>query len=201
MLNIVLLESILCKCRIGNMTIFQGVLQILCAEVSNNPNMIDEAWSQIPKDLRPTVSKKIATIKDYFNDGRYPMLTMEAAIWGIVINAIRVACEVKIPERQKEMCGFAKSDIVQFFQDLSNHWNLRKAVYDACNLAVPDFQMLRALMTCDTISIEKLKVVVQHICEEGPTGEKKMPPEVAAIINPNRFDGGTYGNFQNHEET
>lgn len=195
MLTNALLSSLLCACRGINPSVFYLTLSILFARISNNPNEIDEAWRQVPKDKQREVDRKVKAILNYFNDPRYSALMEGPAIWGLIINVIKVACKLEsVPARQQELCEFESSEVVEFLNNLLDRWTLRQEVYSACNIGSSDWQLLRVLMTADHLTLESMTIIVKFFSAEGPSGLKALPPEVANAVHLSRFGdhGGTF---------
>ena len=178
----------LCRCNTGNNSIFWHTLNVLLGMIDDNPERAAEAWSQLPKDnqvLKRHVEKKIRDINGYFRNVRFTGLSRTTALWGVVINALKVAGESKnVTDLQKEIFSFPEKEVLEFFQLLIQNAPLCREIHKACDQASSDLRTLGAVVMALQLDEKTLTAIVQFFNDEGPVELDAYPAEVMEAIDP-----------------
>lgn len=194
------LKATLCQCRMVD-SVFSYTLLVLLAMVEENPEQIALAYAQIPKDQRskiePEVTKKVKAINSYFHNVKFKGLSKTAAIWGTIINALKVEGEASnVTDRQKEVFKFGEGEVLYFFQMLLNDVALCREINRACNQPTADMRALGAIVMVEVLDERLLKGLVQFFTAEGPSEDNSFPPEVLEAIDPNHVGMPSSSKFQ-----
>lgn len=188
MLDYSKIMAVLCKCCIGKDSVLWHTLSVLLGMIDDNPERAAEAWSQIPKNnqvLKRAVEKKVGDINRYFRNVRFTGLSRTTALWGVLINALKVAGESKnVTNLQKEIFSFPEKEVLEFFQLLIQNTPLCREIHKACDQPSSDLRTLGAVVMATQLTEANLTAIVQFINDEGPIDLDGYPDEVMQAIDP-----------------
>lgn len=126
--------------------------------------------ARVPDEFRADLAPRHAKINAYFDNVRYALLDPAAAIWGTVVNSLRVAAGVpSVTPEQKSTFDFPLESLVAFVRAAHATPSL-DALHQAFRpMPAPDCQALAALLHPNArLDARSVGALVRMLSAEGP---------------------------------
>ncbi len=154
---------------------FYWVLRLKQAELEDG---LDIALRAVPPTQKVPVLTAHRKVNVYFDNIRYAMLDPITQVWGVLVNAMRVAADLdSATALQRETFGFPLSSIVTFFIAARDRMEIADALHRVFRcMPTPDCQTLAALFNVHVparIDDQNLVRIVRLLDAEGPLTEEE----------------------------
>lgn len=147
------------------------VLKLQLADiVGDDPRRVQQS---IPEDMREDVSRRREQVREYFDDVRYVTLEPVVALWGTVVNSLRVAANTdRATSVQKEVFAFPRDSVLAFFHSARERMEVADSLYHAYRaMPAPECQALAALLNVHVdarLDVDGMCRLVRLLDHEGP---------------------------------
>jgi hypothetical protein len=139
--------------------------------------------ARVPAALRDEVARRHRAIVAYWDNVRYALLDPLAAVWGTVINGLRVACHVRSVTPEQARVFAVPIDSVVTLLRAAHSTSASERLYDAFRpMPAPDCQALAALFHPNARLDESGVVnLMRLLSAEGPVTQEES--EALAVFN------------------
>lgn len=175
------------------------VLRLQLADISSDGT--ERVQRAIPEDIREEVVRRRAQIREYFDDVRYVTLEPVVALWGTVVNSLRVAANTdRTTTVQKDVFAFPRDSVLTFFHCARERMEIADSLYHAYKaMPAPECQALAALLNVHVdarLDVDSMCRLVRLLDHEGPMSaeESRM---LRTLMNTNLVDA-TFRGLRGH---
>ena len=175
------------------------VLKLQLAEITgDDPGRVLRA---VPDDSRDDVVKRRAQVREYFDDVRYVALEPVVALWGTVVNSLRVAANTdRATDVQKRVFAFSRESVLAFFHCARERMEIADSLYHAYKaMPAPECQALAALLNVHVdarLDVDAMCRLVRLLDHEGPMSAEEART-LSALTNTSLVDA-TFRGLRGH---
>ncbi len=162
------------------------VLRAKAADTNGIPGS-PRVLADVPAELRSRVNEAMAADRKYWDNVRYANLDRVTQLWGVVVNAVRVAADSPMAtDGQRAVFKFPAESIVDFFRSCRERMEIADALFHAFKpMPAPECQALAALLNVHVdapLDVPLMKRIVLLLDDEGPLSEQESA-DLATLSN------------------
>ncbi len=152
------------------------VLKLQLADIVGDD--VRRVHQSIPADIRDEVIRRRAQVREYFDDVRYVTLEPVVALWGTVVNSLRVAADSdRATGVQKQVFAFSRESVLTFFHCARERMEIADSLYHAYKaMPAPECQALAALLNVHVdarLDVDSMCRLVRLLDHEGPMSSEE----------------------------
>jgi hypothetical protein len=175
------------------------VLRLQLAEIAGDD--LSRVEQAMPEEIRDEVSRRRGQVREYFDDVRYVALEPVVALWGTVVNSLRVAANTdRATKVQKEVFAFSRDSVLAFFQAARERMAVADSLYHAYKaMPAPECQALAALLNIHVdarLDVDSMCRLVRLLDHEGPMSAEEART-LSALTNTSLVDA-TFRGLRGH---
>lgn len=160
---------------------FYWVLRLKQAELEDG---LDIALRAVTPTMKVEVLTAYRKVNAYFDNVRYAMLDPITQVWGVLVNAMRVAALAEVTPLQRETFSFPLASVVTFFLAARDRMEVADSLHHVFRpMPAPECQTLAALFNVHVparIDEKNLQRIVRLLDAEGPLTAEEA--EAVAVL-------------------
>jgi hypothetical protein len=175
------------------------VLRLQLAEITGDDLLRVE--QSVAEDVRDEVRGRREKVREYYDDVRYVALEPVVALWGTVVNSLRVAADTdRTTPVQKDVFAFSRDSVLAFFQAARERMAVADSLYHAYKaMPAPECQALAALLNIHVdarLDVDSMCRLVRLLDHEGPMSAEEQRT-LSALTNTSLVDA-TFRGLRGH---
>ena len=185
--------------RDADRDLLHWVLRLQLAEIAGDD--MQRVHQSVPEVIRDEVTRRRGQVWDYFADVRYVTLEPVVALWGTVVNALRVAANTdRTTSVQKQVFEFPGESVLTFFHCARERMEVADSLYHAYKaMPAPECQALAALLNVHVdarLDVDSMCRLVRLLDHEGPMSEEEART-LSTLVNTSLVDA-TFRGLRGH---
>jgi hypothetical protein len=172
------------------------VLRVKAAQTSGGAGG-SGVYALIPAAVKDDVTEHLTADRRYWDNVRYANLDRVTQLWGVIVNAVRVAAESHMAtDGQKQVFAYPVESLVAFFRSARERMEVADQLYHCFKpMPAPECQALAALLNVHidaALDAALLRRLVRLLDDEGPLSESESA-DLDTLANTSLVDAAFRG--------